>query len=72
MSRVFTTVNTQLQNMKEADSNLSYSEDEDEASHFQMAEINLGKMTFNLRIWTINSNLASQLFSTRLLIVTSA
>ena len=43
MSRAFTTVNTQLKNTKEADSDLSDSEDEGKASHFQMAEINFGK-----------------------------
>ena len=34
ISRVFTTFNTQLQKLKESDSNFSDSEDEDEASHF--------------------------------------
>ena len=46
MSMVFTLVNTQLQNLKEADSDLSDSEDEDEASHFQMDEIDFGKSDF--------------------------
>ena len=40
MSREFTTVKIQLQRLKDADSDLSDSEDEDEASHFQMAENN--------------------------------
>ena len=46
MSRAFTMVNTQLKNMEEADSDLSDSNNEDEASHFQMAEINFGKSDF--------------------------
>ena len=46
MSRAFTTVNTQLKNLKEADSKLYDSENEDEASNFQMAKINLGKSDF--------------------------
>ena len=39
-------VNTQLRNMKLADSDMSDSEDEDEASRFQMAGINFGKSYF--------------------------
>ena len=46
MSRAFTIVNTQLQILKEADSYISDSEDEDEASNFQMANINFGKSDF--------------------------
>ena len=42
----FTTVNAQLQNMKESDSKLSNSKDEDEASHFQMVKINYVKSDF--------------------------
>jgi hypothetical protein len=36
MKKAFTTVNTQLENMKEADSDLSRSEDDDDHSHFQI------------------------------------
>jgi hypothetical protein len=36
MKKAFTTVNTQLEKLKEADSDLSGSEDDDEQSHFQM------------------------------------
>jgi hypothetical protein len=36
MKKAFTTVNTQLENLKEADSDLSGSEDDDKQSHFQM------------------------------------
>jgi hypothetical protein len=36
MMKAFTTVNTQLEKLKEADSGISESEGEDEASHFQM------------------------------------
>ena len=46
MPRMFTTVNTKIQKLKEADSKMSDSEDEDEASKFQMAEINFGKSDF--------------------------
>ena len=46
ISRAFNTVNTQVQNMKEAESNLYYSEDEDEVSNFQMADIDVGKSNF--------------------------
>ena len=46
ISRAFTTDNTQLQKLEEADSDLSDSEDEDEASHFQMAGIDFGKSDF--------------------------
>ena len=46
MSREFTTVKTQIQKLKEADYDLYESEDEDEASHFYMAEINFGKSKF--------------------------
>ena len=71
MSRAFTTVNTQPKNTKEAESYLSDSEDEYEASNFQIDEINFGKMTSNLNSWTRNSNLASKVFSTRLMVITS-
>ena len=40
MFKYLTTVNTQLQILKEADLGLSDSEDEDEASHFQMVNTN--------------------------------
>ena len=46
MSGEFTTVNTQLQNLKQDESDLSDSEDEYEASYFQMAEINFVKSYF--------------------------
>ena len=46
ISRAFTTVSTQLQILKEADSNLYESEYEYEASHFQMADNNFGKIDF--------------------------
>jgi hypothetical protein len=36
MKKAFTTVNTQLEKLKEADSDLSGSEDDDDQSHFQM------------------------------------
>jgi hypothetical protein len=36
MKKAFTTVNTQLENLKEADSDLSGSEDDEDQSHFQM------------------------------------
>jgi Skp family chaperone for outer membrane proteins len=36
MRKAFTTVNTQLEKLKEAESTISESEGEDEASHFQM------------------------------------
>jgi hypothetical protein len=36
MKKAFTTVNTQLKKLKEADSDLSGSEDDDDQSHFQM------------------------------------
>jgi hypothetical protein len=36
MKKAFTTVNTQLEKLKEADSDLSGSEDDDNQSHFQM------------------------------------
>jgi hypothetical protein len=36
MKKAFTTVNTQLKKLKEADSDLSGSEDDDGQSHFQM------------------------------------
>ena len=58
MSRAFTMVNTQLKNMEEADSDLSDSNNEDEASHFQMAEINLGKSDFHFAQLDENSNSA--------------
>ena len=46
ISGVLTTVKYQLQRLKEAYSYLSDSEDEDESSHFQMADINFGKSDF--------------------------
>ena len=49
MYKAFTTVNTQLQSLKEAcqaDSGLCDSEDEDEASHVHIAGINFGKSNF--------------------------
>jgi hypothetical protein len=36
MRKAFTTVNTQLEKLKEAKSDISESEGEDEASHYQM------------------------------------
>jgi hypothetical protein len=36
MRKAFATVNTQLEKLKEAESDISESEGEDEASHFQM------------------------------------
>ena len=54
ISKEFTTVNTQLKNLKESHSYLSDSEDEDEASNFQMAKINFVKATSNLHSWTRN------------------
>jgi hypothetical protein len=36
MKKAFTTVNTQLEKLKEANSDLSRSEDDDDQSHFQM------------------------------------
>jgi hypothetical protein len=36
MRKAFTTVNTQLEKLKEAESDISESEGKDEASHFQM------------------------------------
>jgi hypothetical protein len=36
MRKACTTINTQLEKLKEADSDISESEGEDEASHFQM------------------------------------
>ena len=44
MYRVFTTFNTQIQRLKEADSDLSESEYDDEASNFQIVDINFGKI----------------------------
>ena len=46
MSRAFTMVNTQIQELKEADSDLSDSQDEYESSYFQTAEINFDKSDF--------------------------
>ena len=46
MYKAFTTFNTQIQRMKEADSYLSHSEDEDETSHFQISGIHYGKSEF--------------------------
>ena len=43
MSRAFTRVNTQLQWLKDSDSDMSDSKDEYKASHFQMDVINFGK-----------------------------
>jgi hypothetical protein len=36
MRKSFTTINTQLEKLKEAESDISESEGEDEASHYQM------------------------------------
>ena len=41
MTRSFTTSNTQLQKLKEDDSELSNSEEEDEASHFKIVDRNV-------------------------------
>ena len=46
ISREFATVDTQLQRLKEADSELYDFKDEYEASHFQMADTNFGKSEF--------------------------
>ena len=46
MSKAFTTVNTQLERLKETDSDMSDSDNEDKASHFQMADIDFGKSSF--------------------------
>ena len=46
MTRAFTLVNTQLQKIREDDSDLSDSEEEDEASHFQISNSNVGKSGF--------------------------
>ena len=46
ISREFATVDTQLQRLKEADSELYEFKDEYEASHFQMADTNFGKSEF--------------------------
>ena len=46
MSKTFTTVNIQLKKLKEDESNLSESEDKDEASHFHMTNINFVKSYF--------------------------
>ena len=48
MSRAFTRVNAQLQKLKEADFDLSDSDNEDEASNFQMAQINFCTSDFQL------------------------
>ena len=64
-SGAFTTFNTQLQYLKEAGSDLSDSEDEDEASHFHMSEINFGKSDFQF------AQLVLPVFSTRLMVITS-
>ena len=44
--KAFTTVITQNQRLKEANSELSDSEDKDEASNFQISDINFGKSNF--------------------------
>ena len=46
MSEAFTMVNIQLKKLKEDGSELSDSEDEDEASHFQIADIHFSKSNF--------------------------
>ena len=46
MSMLFTMVETQLQSMKKAASNMYEYEDEDKASHFHMDKINVGKSKF--------------------------
>jgi hypothetical protein len=49
MKKAFTTVNTQLENLKESDSDLSGSEDDDAQSHFQMdAAIQFAQVDRNL------------------------
>ena len=45
-TKTFTTVNTQLQQLKEADSDMSDSQEEDEASHFHTADHNVSKSGF--------------------------
>ena len=54
ISMEFTTVINQLQRLKEVDSKVSDSEDEYEASHFQMAKIILVKVNSNLHGWMRN------------------
>ena len=46
MSNTFTMINTQLQKLKEADSNLSEYEYEYEASYFHISGTNFGKSNF--------------------------
>ena len=46
MSTTLTTVNTQIKKIEEANSDLSDSQDEDKASHLQMADIDFGKSNF--------------------------
>ena len=48
MTRAFTTVNTQLQQLKEDASDLSNSEEEDEASHFQISNRIVSESAFQL------------------------
>ena len=72
MSKAFTIVNTQLKRLKETDSDLSGSEDEDETSHLHIYGNNFGKVTSNFHCWENNLNPALQVFSTRLTVVTSA
>ena len=72
MSGEFTTVNTQLQNLKQDESDLSDSEDEYEASYFQMAEINFGQSDFHFAGLDKKINPVLQVFSARLPVVTSS
>ena len=72
MPNAFTTVNAQQSIIKEADSYLFESEDEDEVSYFHPSDIILVKVTSNLQSRTSNSNPASQVFSTRLKVITPA
>ena len=46
MKRAFTMVNNQLQQLKEDESDMTYSEKEDEASHFHIDDCNVGKSGF--------------------------
>ena len=44
MTKVFTTVNNPMKQLKEADSDLYDSEEEDKASHFQFAKFNVARV----------------------------
>ena len=71
MSWDFTLVNTQLQRLKEADFDLSDSEYEVKHQIFRRTTLILVKVTSNFHSWTGNSKPTSQVFSTRIPVVTS-